>query len=176
MTKQIRKSPDDPEYDKHAVERFWERVSGPDENGCRFWLVYKSIDGYGRFWYKDKVVNAHRFYYEVVLGNGKVSEGFELGHYCEEVGATCNHKHCVVHVRPMTRSENRLMDLSGERHPAARVPDRWIQPIVEFYKRNKGKITQKQIAAELTKYGFITDHRSVSNWLTGASRNNNREL
>ena len=154
------------------IKRFLSRVSSPDKNGCQFWVGNIEVSGYGVFHYKGKEVKAHKFYYEVVLNNGKVKHGLELGHYCQEEGATCNHKNCVVHTRPMTRSENFMMDNWGDYRYNVVVPTRWVVPIINFYKRNKQKYTLKQIADELTRLGYPTKPSTISHWMRGRRKFN----
>lgn len=164
----------DPHFVKHIrgddIARFWSRVSPPDENGCRHWTGAKNFKGgYGAFRCKDRHWVAHRYYYEVILGK-KVPEGMELGHYCEEEGADINNKSCICHVRPMTRSENLMMDRAGERNKKGNIPDNLAKDIITFYKRNKGKVLQREIVEMVRKEGFHINQQAIASWVTGKIR------
>ena len=157
-------------------ERFISRLSKPDnETGCVKWLGYKNSDGYGMFHHRDSEGNrlytlAHRYYYENVYPKETIPEGLELGHYCEELGAECNHKDCVVHVRPMTKCENHLMDNAGERHPDVKVPDAFVKWAVECYEENP-KVSYPMVKAYLADMGFEANVGTIHAWVTGKSRN-----
>ena len=61
------------------LERFLAKVT--DFEGCGLWTAYKINDGYGLFRLGKKMVLAHRFAYETLVG--PIPEGLELHHRCE---------------------------------------------------------------------------------------------
>ncbi len=83
------------------VSRFWEKVDGDiDDPGDRCWeWMGAKRNGYGRFRWQGKIVNAHVWAWE--QENGPVPEGMELDHRCENEG-------CVRpgHLEPVTHEEN----------------------------------------------------------------------
>ena len=90
-----------------AEERFWEKVDrsgGP--NACWKWTAGTDGNGYGQFYpTRDKVVPAHRFAYELMIG--PIPAGLELDHV---KARGCTSKRCVnpAHLEPVTHRENTL--------------------------------------------------------------------
>jgi len=92
--------------------RFWEKVRKQDDGGCWIWTGARKgrkgyESGYGFFYAgladvpgSHRVVNAHRFAYELEIGS--IPEGNQLDHLCKNPP-------CVnpAHLEPMTRSELR---------------------------------------------------------------------
>lgn len=98
------------------VERFWAKVD-KSSDGCWLWTGCTK-NGYGCFWVtvetgRDRMVQAHRFAYE--LARGPLMEGVTLDHLCHtrEVAiclsaADCQHRRCVRpdHLEPMDLPAN----------------------------------------------------------------------
>ena len=78
------------------ISRFWSYVSKTDN--CWEWKGY-SQKGYGCFRKGDKVLRAHRYAYELLVG--KLTDGLVLDHLC-------NNKKCVnpQHLEEVTNPEN----------------------------------------------------------------------
>ena len=77
--------------------RFWDKVEKiPD--GCWEWTANKT-NGYGRFRVDAKLVYAHRFAFETLVG--PIPAGLDLDHIC-------HNRACVKpnHLRPCTNREN----------------------------------------------------------------------
>lgn len=81
----------------NTIEDFWNNVEKTDN--CWNYLLYKSKKGYGQFSWKGKLVNAHKFSYELI--NSKVPDGMTLDHLCRN-------RKCVnpKHLEIVTRTEN----------------------------------------------------------------------
>ena len=80
-----------------TLKRFWDKVLFTIE--CWEWMASKDKDGYGIFKLNYKVLKAYRYAYE--LYNGKIPEGLEIDHICEN-------RKCVnpAHLEPVTHQEN----------------------------------------------------------------------
>jgi HNH endonuclease len=78
-------------------ERFWEKVDKTD--GCWHWTAAKNQGGYGRFYLAGGLVQAHRFSYELLVG--EIPDDLDLDH-------TCRNHSCVnpAHLEPVTNAEN----------------------------------------------------------------------
>ena len=84
---------------KSIKERFLSHVNKDDINGCWNWIGAKSKDGYGRFWFRDKLWLAHRASYEIFIG--KIPHGMQLDHLCRN-------RSCInpKHLEAVTQQEN----------------------------------------------------------------------
>lgn len=82
-----------------AEDRFWAKVSPEPNSGCWLWDGATSHNGYPMFSFGQKIVYAHRWYYEQI--NGSVWQDLDLDHKCR---VRC----CVNpdHLEPVTRAEN----------------------------------------------------------------------
>lgn len=80
------------------TERFWTKFER-DEFGCWLWHAAADHLGYGRIGLAGKVVLAHRFAYELLVG--PIPAGLDLDHLCR-VPACVN----PAHLEPVTHREN----------------------------------------------------------------------
>lgn len=83
------------------MSRFWSKVSVNAKSGCWEWQAFLTPKGYGQFSVKGRMVRAHRFAYEWMVG--PITEGMELDHLCRN-------RRCVNpdHLEPVTHRENVL--------------------------------------------------------------------
>ena len=74
----------------HATpeERFWAKVDKTDD--CWLWTANRTNAGYGHFWLDRRMVLAHRFAYELLIG--PIPDGLTLDHLCR-VRACVNPAH-----------------------------------------------------------------------------------
>jgi len=83
------------------MDRFWSKVDKSGE--CWEWVgattCKKPHRAYGQFWFKDRLVLAHRFSYEMDVG--VIPDGMDIDHLCRNT-------RCVnpQHLEPVTRAEN----------------------------------------------------------------------
>ena len=79
------------------MQRFWDKVEITPT--CWNWKAGKNDSGYGIFRYKNKIVKAHRFAYELL--REKIPDGLETDHLC-------NNTLCVnpYHIELVTKTEN----------------------------------------------------------------------
>lgn len=83
--------------DRTLEHRFWDKVRQQGE--CWQWLAYIHPGGYGRFRVGRRVVQAHRWAYECLVG--PIPGGLEIDHLCRN-------RACVNqdHLEPVTHEEN----------------------------------------------------------------------
>lgn len=81
-------------------QRFWSKVELDCNDKCWNWLGHLR-NGYGRFNLNNLLVTAHRFSYELLVG--QIPEGLQLDHLCRN-------RKCVnpKHLEPVTLKENVL--------------------------------------------------------------------
>lgn len=95
-----------------AIDRFWARVDrsgGPD--ACWPWTGKSTMRyGYGLLTWKQRLVNAARLAYELVVG--PIPAGLDLLHSCDNPPC-CNPKH----LRPGTHMEN-MIDMDTRKRGA----------------------------------------------------------
>ena len=73
------------------VKRFWDKVNILSKDECWEWTASLSKKGYGQFWYKGKLIKAHRFSWEL-YNKRKLPKGKQSLHNCDN--PTCvNPKH-----------------------------------------------------------------------------------
>ena len=95
----------------NEIERFTAKIGDPILPGhvgrsgeltpCLPWTASGVGAGYGQFWVRERMVLAHRFAYEMVVGS--IPDGLSLDHLCRV-------RHCVNpdHLEPVTQKENVL--------------------------------------------------------------------
>lgn len=86
-------------------ERFWAKVV--KSNGCWTWNAARTPLGYGVFWNGSRLVYAHRFAYELLIG--AILPNHDLDHLCR-----C--PSCVnpAHLEPVRHRENIRRGLAGQ--------------------------------------------------------------
>jgi hypothetical protein len=80
-----------------ATDRFWPKVEKTES--CWLWVGATTGKGYGTFWNEGRMVYAHRFAYESLVG--PIPDGLQIDHLCRV-------KNCVnpEHMEPVTNAEN----------------------------------------------------------------------
>lgn len=114
-------------------ERFWAKVVRDPETDCWLWTA-STDNGYGRFWVAGRLVLAHRFAYELLVG--PIPEGLELDHLCRV-------RHCVnpAHMEPVTQRVNILRGVGFSAKNAAKTHCKRGHALDEAntYRRGDGK-------------------------------------
>jgi hypothetical protein len=83
---------------KPLHDRFMERFE-KTPSGCWLWTESLTACGYGRLWDGIKLLTAHRYAYEHLVG--PIPKGLQIDHLCRV-------RHCVnpAHLEPVTATEN----------------------------------------------------------------------
>lgn len=68
-------------YKGTIEERFWRKVKKGEENSCWEWIAGRTIDGYGSFWFNNRVMKSHKVSY--LLHTGDVPTGMCVCHTCD---------------------------------------------------------------------------------------------
>lgn len=106
-------------HSARAHRRFWKKTSVAP-GGCIVWTADTSADGYGRFWHAGRLVQAHVFAYEAVVGPVPALEGADCRGTC--LLHRCDNPRCVnpEHLTPGTHIDNMAdMAAKGRRAVAA---------------------------------------------------------
>lgn len=82
-----------------AAERFWAKVVRDPETECWIWNGSLYGNGYGGLRVEKRMVKAHRFAYELLVG--PIPDGLTIDHLCR-VRACVN----PAHLEPVTLAEN----------------------------------------------------------------------
>lgn len=105
------------------IGSFWDAVNKTES--CWLWLRYKNDNGYGVFSDNGKLILAHRYSYELLVG--PVPDGKELHHKCETPG-------CVnpEHLEPLTHQENVLLGHGPSAQNARKTECKAGHPYTKF--------------------------------------------
>lgn len=137
------------------LERFWAKVERV-ESGCHEWQSTIHRDGYGKFWFNGKQVQAHRVAY--ILQVGEIGERLHVLHRCDN-------RKCVnpAHLYLGTPKQNTQdkIDRCGW-HGNMRFPFDVVERARELYKTG---MTQQKIADELGIH-----QTQVSRYINGKQR------
>lgn len=103
--------------EKNYIRRFWGFVDKGEENKCWEWTSVKT-NGYGRFRYQGKMVRAHRYIYEQLIG--AIPSGKTLDHLCRNPS-------CVnpKHLEPVSIKINTLRGNSPPAKNARKTHCKW---------------------------------------------------
>ena len=104
-------------------QRFFNKVSEPDENGCMLWKAYVDKGGYGLFWLSGKRVPSHRF----AAGAVGMSPQNVVRHSCY-VRLCVNPDHLSIG----TQAENVRDMLESGRHVSRSGEDSGVSTLTEI--------------------------------------------
>lgn len=129
-----------------STERFWAKVDRSDASGCWLWTGADDRHGYGQVRINYRLVGAHRFAYELLVG--PIPSGLQIDHLCR-VPLCVN----PAHLEPVTRKENAQRGIGAQRtreRRAARTHCQRGHPFDEantYIQKNGGRVcrTCKQL-------------------------------
>lgn len=132
------------------IERFWSKVnkSGGDD-ACWEWMSSTNPKGYGKFWFIDDTISAHRFSW--FLANGKIPRHQPF--ICHK----CDNPKCVnpAHLFAGDSQDNisdmisKGRSLTGEKSHAAKITSEDVIEIRRLW--HNSRITSRQLGE---KYGL----------------------
>jgi hypothetical protein len=144
------------------IKKFWSYAQPSTTNfyagsPCLEWMLGKSINGYGNFWWEGRGWFAHRFAWE--LKNGHIPKNLCVLHHCDN--RICIE---VTHLFIGTQNENiqdkvnknRQAQQKGEAHGGAKLTNAKVLAIRKLYAT--GRFTQQELAY---KFG-LTDQSRIS--------------
>jgi hypothetical protein len=128
------------DFPQHTIDRFWELVAiaGPDD--CWPWLGGwdRKDSKYGRFYYGNFHIRAHRLAY--ILTYGYIPEGTEICHKCDNPPC-CNPAHLFAGTHQQNMSDmvakGRLVGLKGERSNSVKLTAQQVLEIRSMYETGK---------------------------------------
>lgn len=140
-----------PDYTSKLKIRFWQKVDLSDDhpNHCWHWKASTMQGGYGKIWYRGKLIAAHRISW--MLANGEIPPGMDVLHECDNPKCVNpNHLFIGTHTINMQDKEKKgrgnHCGLSGEYNPAAKLTMEQAREIRKRY--SKGGVSQLEIANE----------------------------
>lgn len=139
-------------------QRFWSKVNLGTEENCWDWTASCVTAGYGKFSYKSKAFDAHRFSY--FLHFGEIPRGMFVCHRCDNPKCV-NPSHLFLgtnldNVKDMIAKR---LHRFGDKTSRSKVANKEIKKIKTLYKKG---ISQKQLAK---KFGICQS--SISRILSG---------
>lgn len=153
----------------NPTDRFFNFVKKTEY--CWLWTGGTGKNGYGRFWVDNRLVNAHRFIWEIT--NGKIPDGYYVCHKCD-IRNCVNPEHLFLgthndnmrdmvnknHSTKGNRHSSKLypeLVLRGENHPMAKLTNMNISQIKEL---NSNGLNSYEIAKQ-----FNVGRKTIQNIL-----------
>lgn len=117
-------------------DRFYSKVSLPNENGCMLWRGAKDSWGYGHLTVNKTTVKAHRLSY--ILQNGDIPKKMYICHTCD-IPACVNPSHLFLgtpkdNMQDCITKKRFPPPLRGELNPASKLNDGVVREIIDLLK------------------------------------------
>lgn len=125
------------------IDRFIAKVERIPFSTCHWWVGAVGGSRYGNFWNGDAYVNAHRYAYQVYVG--EIPDGLHVCHSCDNrLCVNPNHLWLGTCADNMRDKVEKGRQRPGEEHPAAKI----TRADVDFIRSSVGVIPQKALAKE----------------------------
>lgn len=133
-------------------QRFWSKVNKRNFEECWEWDGNIGSDGYGQFWFKRRMMHAHRVAW-MIKNDKEIPEGMIALH-------NCDNKRCVnpYHIKIGTYSDNMADRMERTPHRMGRISRFYIGEVWLMKKLNEAKFPQWYIARMFkTSQGHISN-------------------
>ena len=118
------------------MQRFWEKVE--KREGCWEWQAALHVKGYGRFYFRGRVVLAHRASW--VLAHGDVPGGLHVLHHCDNPRCVRpSHLWLGTNADNMRDRNEKGRQAQGVRVGSAVLVPHQVREIRELLKQGDGK-------------------------------------
>jgi predicted XRE-type DNA-binding protein len=155
-------------YEQKDIDRFWSKViikynssCLPLLNECMMWNGGVFSDGYGFFWFRYKMIRAHRFAYQCF--NGEIGKYLLVRHTCD-VPLCVNPNHLLEGTVQDNCNDmiSRNRSLRGEKNHESKLTSDDVRIIKKLLSKN---VKQKEIAKKFdVSRGLITQINNNKIW------------
>jgi hypothetical protein len=92
--------------DEKTLKRFLKKIKVNEDTGCWEWIAATNSDGYGSFYFNEKIASAHRVSYMHYVGD--IPEGLEIDHLCRvrKCVNAIDHLEVVSHLENVRRADH----------------------------------------------------------------------
>lgn len=98
------------------------------ESGCLLWQGHSLAAGYGLVCFNAKQVYAHRFVYQILVGD--IPEGYVVAHHCDNPGCVePTHLFCGTHADNVADKVNKKRHCFGEGQYKSKLTDEAVRHI-----------------------------------------------
>uniref|UniRef100_A0A6H1ZVK7 Putative homing endonuclease n=1 Tax=viral metagenome TaxID=1070528 RepID=A0A6H1ZVK7_9ZZZZ len=142
-------------------QRFWSKVDRKSPLECWNWDAHIGSDGYGQFWFKGKLIHAHRVAW-MIRNDFYIPDGMIVLH-------TCDNKRCVnpYHLKLGTYSDNMKDTMDRSSYRMGRISRFYDGEVWLMQRLYNGGISQHKIAKI-----FKTSQGHISSLLSGKKGQN----
>jgi hypothetical protein len=131
-----------------VAERFWAKVDRRGPEVCWSWLGSRmKRKPYGQFYNGERLVLAHRFSYELLVG--PIPDGLVLDHLCQNPSCV----NALAHLEPVTNGENIHRGYVAKAQTHCKWGHEFTPENTYVYRTGAGGIARKCIACHELRTG-----------------------